>query len=84
MGHPSLPQGSQGPRDLHLIVNSEHLHHQQVICSEGLSMLFKQLGLSLCHHSVPHSKGVPVFTQTSLIVIFKITKKKRTLNMFYI
>jgi hypothetical protein len=84
MGHSSLPQGSQGPCDLHVIVNSEHLHHQQVICAEGLSMLLKQLGLSLCHHSVPHSKGVPIFTQTSSTVIFKITKKKRTLNMFYI
>jgi hypothetical protein len=84
MGYSSLPHGSQGPHDLHVIVNSEHLHHQQVICAQGLSMLLKQLGLSLCHHAVPQSKGVPIFTQTSFIGIFKITKKKRTLNMFYI
>jgi len=74
--HSSPPHGSQGPRDLHMIVNSEHLHYQQVICAQGLSMLMKQLGLSLCHHAVPQSKGVPIFTQSSFIVIFKITKRK--------
>ena len=39
MGHSRPPHRSQGPRDPHAIINGQHLHHQQVICAQGSSML---------------------------------------------
>ena len=45
-------------------------------------MLLKQCRLPLCHQTVPHSNGVPISAQSSIIITLKITIKKRTLKTY--